>query len=254
MSMQHGNADEGLDRQTENRRRMVRSATSGLQMVFQPILDLVHGSIVGYEALARFPTDEPEAHFKQAHRVGVGIEVEMEAIVQSMSVRPLTTGYVSINVSPQTVITGTFLRFVAELDDPHRLVLELTEHTPVEDYAQLCAAIAQLREIGVRIAVDDAGSGISSFRHVIMISPDIIKLDRSLIADIDEVAARAALAEAIVQFAQRIGATLVAEGIEREGERVTCLACGIRYGQGFLLGRPVPLDALDVPNEQAIDS
>jgi len=102
--------------------------------------------------------------------------------------------------------------------------------------------VQRVRDAGLRIAVDDAGGGVSSFRHILMVAPEIIKLDRSLIADLDVHPGRQALADLLVQFAERTGAELVAEGIERPEELDACTRHGIRYGQGYLLGRPASVD------------
>ena len=126
------------------------------------------------------------------------------------------------------------------MTEPERLVVELTEHALVEDYERLRALLSRLRSLGVRIAVDDAGSGISSLRHIVTIAPEIVKLDRSLISRLDDDGPRRALGEAMVQFATKIGAVLIAEGIERAEERQACVELGIHFGQGYLLGRPCP--------------
>ncbi len=117
-------------------------------------------------------------------------------------------------------------------------MVELTEHAVIDDYAVVIAALDQLRQLGIRVAVDDAGSGFSSLRHVISIAPDIIKLDQALIASIDRDQRRRTLATSLATFAAEIGSELVAEGIEREEELRVCEEIGIRFGQGFLLGRP----------------
>ena len=220
------------------------AAQDALQIVFQPIKELDTGGVVGYEALSRFPTSTPDWWFQEAHRLGRGIELELAAVVKALDLRDPSWDYVSVNVSPVVVCSQPFLDFVLALPEPGRVVLELTEHSAVHDYDKLTAAVNRLRQEGVRVAVDDAGGGVSSFRHILMIAPEIIKLDRSLIAGLDEHPARQALAELLAQFAARMGADLIAEGIELEPERDACVKFGITLGQGFLLGRPEARDAL----------
>ena len=120
-------------------------------------------------------------------------------------------------------------------------MVEVTEHAPVADYDALADALRGVRKRGVRLAVDDAGSGFASLRHILRLSPDIIKLDRALTSDIDRDEAREALAAALIVFADRIGSTVVAEGIEREPELLTLRSLGVPYGQGYYLARPEPL-------------
>ena len=117
---------------------------------------------------------------------------------------------------------AAFLEFLTERVDPSRLVLELTEHAVVDDYDAIQSAVVLIRDLGARIAVDDAGSGISSMRHILKLAPEIIKLDRSLIATIDSDPARRALALSLAQFATGIGSHLVAEGVERTAEKIAC--------------------------------
>ena len=222
------------------RARAVTRAASGLRVVFQPIFHLDSGRTVGYEALSRFPTGAPDEWFSEAHAVGKGPELEMRAVSEAVALRRDDWSYLSVNVSPLSLGAPRFVEFLLDLPDPHRLVVELTEHTPIGDYDTLCAAVERLRDAGVRTAVDDAGGGVSSFRHILMIGPEFIKLDRSLIAGLDTHPGRQALADLLVQFADRTSAQLVAEGIERTEELDACLRHGIHYGQGYLLGRPAP--------------
>ena len=222
------------------RSRALDAARDALQVVFQPIRDLATGTTVGYEALSRFPEGSPDEWFGEAHELGRGVDLEMTALMRAVEDGRDCEGYMSVNVSPAAVAAPRFVDFVLDLRDPDRLVLELTEHVAVQDYDALCTNVERLRERGVRVAVDDAGGGISSFRHILMISPEIIKLDRSLIAGLDEHPGQQALAELMVQFAERTGAQLVAEGIERSEECDACAAHGIRFGQGYLFGAPAP--------------
>jgi len=157
--------------------------------------------------------------------------------------------YLSINVSPQTALdrrlTDT-LRSTAA-----RIVLELTEHAPVDQYDDLLAAIAELRDAGMRLAVDDAGSGYASLQHILRLNPDIIKLDIELIRGINTDPARQSLAAALLLFGDKIGATITAEGIETTDELHTLRRLRVPYGQGYQLGRPAHLPPSSSVVEQA---
>lgn len=211
---------------------------------FQPIYELTGGTIIGVEALARFPSEDgkgPEHWFNEAGTVGLGGELEFAALESALEAAGrLPSGlYVALNLSPETCLDPRlpgFLEKAALADD--RIVLELTENLAVDEYAPLTAALAPLRRRGLRIAVDDAGSGFASMRHILQLRPDIVKLDRTLIAGIDNDQARQALGRAMVEFASQIGATIVAEGIETREELAAVTRLGMNAGQGYFLGRP----------------
>jgi EAL domain-containing protein (putative c-di-GMP-specific phosphodiesterase class I) len=148
--------------------------------------------------------------------------------------------YLSLNVSPTTIMSPGL---AAELEDMplERLVLEMTEHARVDDYPALKAALADLRAEGLRLAVDDAGAGFASLRHVVLLHPDLIKLDTTLTSDVHQDEAQRALVVALVAFGSQIGASVVAEGIESEEQLTALRQAGVRFGQGFHLGRPEAL-------------
>ncbi|HET9738211.1 MAG TPA: EAL domain-containing protein [Solirubrobacteraceae bacterium] len=238
----------GLDRRhrAQAHERIARLADGrGLDIALQPIVALDSGGVVGAEALARF-TDEDgrrlptEETFVDAHALGLGIELELAVVELALSRHDRLPEdlYLACNVSPAVLTRPELAALFAAHDRP--LVVELTEHHPVEDYAELDTALASLRRDGARVAVDDVGSGFASFRHVTRVRPEILKLDRTLVCGIDEDPVRQSLASAIVAFARDVGATVVSEGIESEGE-LTCLVdLSVGCGQGFLLGRPEP--------------
>ncbi|MDQ0241423.1 sensor domain-containing phosphodiesterase [Arthrobacter bambusae] len=216
---------------------------------FQPIYELTNGKITGVEALARFPSVEgkgPDHWFNEAGTVGLGGELEFAALESALEAAGKLPAevYVALNLSPETCLDPRlpgFLEQAALSDD--RIVLELTEKLAVDEYAPLVAALAPLRRRGLRIAVDDAGSGFASMRHILRLRPDIIKLDRSLIAGIEDDQGQQALGAAMVEFAKQIGATIVAEGIETEAELSAVTQLGMHAGQGYFLGRPTILPA-----------
>lgn len=210
----------------------------------QPIVDLSSGALLGYEALSRFPAPEtcPAGWFADAHRVGKGTELELLAIELALAELPKLPprAYLSLNVSPCTILGGALAACLAAAP-LERLVLELTEHAPIEEYPAIAEALGGLRSSGLRLAIDDAGSGYASFRHILRLRPDMIKLDQSLIHGIDRDPGRRALAAALTGFARDTGSAVVAEGVETDAELEVLRGLGIRAGQGYLLGRPAPL-------------
>ncbi|MDT7570367.1 MAG: hypothetical protein QOE05_541 [Actinomycetota bacterium] len=223
-------------------------ARADLRIVFQPIIATDSGRLVGAEALSRFeafnpadPPDPPDAVFAQAAEVGLGVELELLAVrVALLAAEALPKDlYVSVNVSPAAVLSPDLTDALLASRVPlHRVVLEITEHVSVPDYAQLTTRIEQLRAFGVRLAVDDAGAGFASFRHILRLSPEYIKLDRTLIENIADDPARRALAAAVVLFAFEMGSAVVAEGVETLAELRMTQTLGIDAVQGYLLGRP----------------
>jgi EAL domain-containing protein (putative c-di-GMP-specific phosphodiesterase class I) len=215
-----------------------------ITMVFQPIVDLLTSRMVGVEALARFsapPQRRPDEWFAEAAAAGLGTDLELlavDAAVAHLNQLPDDT-YLSVNVSPRTALDPRLSE--ALLPRATRIVLELTEHAPVDQYDDLLAALVELRNAGMRVAVDDAGSGYASLQHILRLSPDIIKLDIELIRGINADPARQSLAAALVLFGDKIGATITAEGIETTDEVHTLRRLHVPFGQGYHLGRPGPL-------------
>jgi EAL domain-containing protein (putative c-di-GMP-specific phosphodiesterase class I)/FixJ family two-component response regulator len=218
-------------------------APGAMTMVFQPIIELSQVRTIGYEALARFcvePVRTPDRWFADAADVGLGDALEVAAVSKALESLPrMTPGdvFLAINVSPGTLLHRGLLDLMTE-NVASRVVLELTEHHQIEDYGPVLDALGALRERGVRIGVDDTGAGFSSLRHILALTPDIIKLDMSLVRDIDQDPARRALAASMAAFAADTGAQLIAEGVETAEELLALVALGVRYAQGYHLGRP----------------
>ncbi len=234
-----------LEQLREERGRLIRLtiAHRSLETHFQPIIDLKTGAAVGTEALSRFapePIRPPDIWFAEAADLGLGVELEQIALDSALEqLNHLPTGmYLSLNASVETIMSEQFRAMLADAP-AERIVLELTEHTPVTDYSAFAASVDQLRSRGVRLAVDDAGSGFSSFSHILNLRPDIIKLDIALTRGIDKDPARQALGRALLNFGlETFRTTIVAEGIETKGELETLRSLGCPSGQGFILGRP----------------
>ncbi len=225
----------------------VRAAIAGhgLAMAFQPIVDVGGGEVIGFEALTRFtatPARGPDVWFAEAAGVGLGVELEAAAVRLALADLPNLPreAYLAINVSPPTVVSRQLDDLLADVP-PHRIVLEVTEHTAIEAYEQLAAVLRSFRQRGLRVAVDDAGAGYASFRHILRLRPHIIKLDMALTRDIDQDPARRALASALITFADSTGSTIVAEGVETARELHTLRRLGVTAAQGYYLGRPAPL-------------
>jgi EAL domain-containing protein (putative c-di-GMP-specific phosphodiesterase class I) len=216
------------------------------RILLQPIHRLDDGVPVGAEALARFEDAEqrpPNLWFEDAARLGRGADLELAAIRNALATLPFIPAgkYLTVNVSPETAISGALeplLEPVAGRD----IVVEVTEHSQVDDYAALRAALKAIRRYA-RIAIDDVGAGYSGLRHIVSLEPDILKLDMSLTRNIDRDPARRALAIAMVSFAAQIGSVIVAEGIERPEERAVLRELGISHGQGWHFSRAMPVVA-----------
>jgi EAL domain-containing protein (putative c-di-GMP-specific phosphodiesterase class I)/FixJ family two-component response regulator len=233
---------EQLEARRDEIRRFVDG--QGVAMVFQPIVELQTRAVVGVEALARFrsfPLRPPDEWFAEAVAVELGIQLELTTIRQAIAALPrIPAGtYLSVNCSQRAACSEDLVSTLGPVAE--RLVIEITEHEQVHDYEQLAASLANLRAMGVRVAIDDAGAGYASLRHTLLLSPDIVKVDISLTRRIDVDRGRRALASALISFADEMDMTIVAEGIETAQELRTLLDLGVRFGQGYFLAEPGPL-------------
>lgn len=226
-------------------------ADRSITTVWQPIFSLVHGGVAGVEALSRFrhaPQRSPDQWFNEAFRVGRGVELELLAIETALEgAAHFPEGvYVSVNLAADSMADERVRSVLAASPVPcERLVVEVTEHASIDNYESVAAGLGQLREQGVRLAVDDAGAGFASFRHILRLSPDIIKLDRSITSGIAANPAQRALATAVVLFAMEMGSmTVTAEGVETAEDLETASTLGLDAAQGFYVGRPVPATEL----------
>jgi EAL domain-containing protein (putative c-di-GMP-specific phosphodiesterase class I) len=217
--------------------------SGGPRVIFQPIFRLRDQRIVGLEALSRFPdlTEGPQHWYANAATVGLATELERMAISRACAVlRVLPSDLtLTVNASPSTLTAGVqdLLPDMAA----GRLVVEITEHEHISDDRRLQLAVEVLRSRGVRIAIDDIGTGYAGLEQLLRLRPEIIKLDGVITRGIDSDAARRAIAAGLVEVAGETGGRVVAEGIETPRELATVMAAGIPYGQGFLLGHPMPI-------------
>jgi EAL domain-containing protein (putative c-di-GMP-specific phosphodiesterase class I) len=217
-------------------------------IAFQPIFEIHSGEMFAVEALARFdgkPYRPPDCWLADAYRSGLGVQLELELVSAALEQLPaLPAGTVlAVNTGPEALASPDVVSALASAA-PERVVVELTEHIAVEDYPALAEALADLREAGVRLAIDDAGAGYASLMHILRLAPDFIKLDRQLISGIDVDPVRRSLAASLMRFAAEAGATIIAEGVETASELGALDALGIHSAQGYHLARPVPLAEL----------
>lgn len=215
------------------------AAPSPLSAAYQPIVDLASEAVVGFEGLCRFPgsTERSPAYwFDVARRLGRGIPLELAALARVLAeVDGVPAAcFLAVNASPSTAMDERLHAALLAVRTP--VVLELTEHEPFPD--GLADALKPLRDGGIRLAIDDAGAGYASFKQILQLRPDIIKIDGSLTSGIDRDPAKRALVTAIVRLCAETGATTVAEAIERRDEQETLAELGVQWGQGYLFGRP----------------
>lgn len=216
-----------------------------LVLVFQPIVGLQEGVIVGYEALSRFtgpPGLTPDLWFAAADELGLGAELEALVIARCLQLRPDIPPdcFLTVNVSPHLITEPVITDLLLAAGDLRPIVLELTEHQQAADLRPLITLRDTLSARGVLLALDDAGAGYSGLQQMTRLRPNLIKLDRALVTDADTDEVKLALAELLGEFAGRIDAWLLAEGVETWAELEAFLRIGVPLAQGFLLGRPAP--------------
>jgi EAL domain-containing protein (putative c-di-GMP-specific phosphodiesterase class I) len=252
----------------------------GPVMVFQPIHELAGGQRVGFEALARFPSDlsdadlellhgpdwrlgsytseGPAVWFQMADQLGFGVDLEVAAIcaaIDRLDDVPLGN-YIAVNVGPEALVSGRLLDALGD-SDLSRVVVEITEHLAIDDYAAVRRAVTALQtrhsaNVCTKVpgmAADDVGAGSASLRHLLELA-DLLafaKLDIALTRGIDTDQVRQALAAGMVGMGTVAGFRVVAEGVEDEAQLVTLRSLGVYAGQGWHLGRPGPLPEGDHP-------
>ncbi|WP_040261047.1 sensor domain-containing phosphodiesterase [Pseudomonas massiliensis] len=239
--------DQHAKEERLRKHRIICAALAQAQpnVVYQPIVSLGDGTIAGWEALSRFssqPKRSPDLWFQEAAEAGLGLEMEVRAVekaLEGLGQLP-ASHYLTLNCSPALLLSGRLAKVISD-HDPARLVLELTEHCVVPDYDALSNALVPYRTAGVRLAIDDAGAGYASMRHILQLRPDIIKLDMALTQGIEHDAQRRAMASALIAFARETDTSVVAEGVETTADLLTLRRLGAHRVQGYLTGRPMPL-------------
>jgi EAL domain-containing protein (putative c-di-GMP-specific phosphodiesterase class I) len=215
-------------------------------MNYQPIIDTARGTVVGYEALARFsgpPHATPDRWFAVARAAGIGAELEARALRIALEARSALPPncFLSVNVGPDALLAAPVAAVFAEAGDLRGVVVEITEQTAVANYDDLVDAFAPVRAAGALLAVDDAGAGFASLKHITVLRPDFVKLDRDLVAGIDTDETKAAVVEALGMFTSRLDSWLVAEGVETAAELDRLLSLRVPLAQGYGLGLPRPV-------------
>lgn len=224
-----------------------------ISIYFQPIFSLKNNKVAGFESLARFfttPYKTPDVWFKEAKKVGLNEALEMLAIKNAVTniAKFNNSTYIAINCSPSHILSGALENTLQNIDCT-RLVLEITEHSPISDYEKMRTVLRPLRNKGLRLAIDDVGAGFSSFQHILELEADIIKLDISLTQNINTDDRKFLLAKALCGFAKAIDCTIVAEGIETEEELNSLRKLNVDSVQGYFIGRPTAInDALSLLN------
>jgi len=218
-----------------------------ISMVYQSVVDLRSGSItsssvIGYESFARFPYASPMDWFKVAGSTGVGADLELLALragVEGFTTRD-QDAFLALNLSNATLLSPRLTQALEGID-PGRVVLELSDTARIRSYEVTRRAVDSLRERGVRLAVDDVGAGEIDMWHILRLDPEIVKLDRHLVADQQNVRRNNALIRGLTTMANDLGIMVIAEAIETEAERLRLLELGVEFGQGYLFGKPEPL-------------
>jgi diguanylate cyclase (GGDEF)-like protein/PAS domain S-box-containing protein len=232
---------------------VLEDPASRIAHVFQPVVDLRTGLVAGFEALSRFQGSRrpPNAWFAQAHRCGLGIELEMAAAQAQLETRNRPPGTrLSINLSPSAMLSVEAEELFS--GDLSHVILEVTEDELVAEGGALEHRLAELRRHGARLAVDDIGAGYAGLKQVMRLQPDLLKLDRSLVAGVASDPAKGAMVDALVRYARRIGSEVCAEGVESLDDLQALADLDVTYGQGYVLARPAPPWARVDPDAVAV--
>lgn len=222
--------------------------TQALTTHFQPIIDTYRSSLIGYESLIRgpigHPLERPDKLFAEAEALSLRDSLEyycFNAAVRNFNSKRFT-GSLFININPNLLLQPDCLALLEQFPEKTAtsIVLELSEHYPIDDIQELKARMHRLRAVGYRFAIDDLGAGHSSFKLWAEVRPDYVKLDRYFISDIDNSPYKREFVQHIVTLAKSLHATVIAEGIETQNELRQLQKLGIYASQGFLIGRPSP--------------
>lgn len=237
-----------FDLDEQRRRELLRTDlmdlidAQGIDIAFQPIIDLHSEACLGVEALGRFPErfGAPEQTFSDAESVGLGLELERLTVRQAWKVLPRLRPqqFLAINLSPSALLEMAGRARERNNVPYDKLVIEITEQSIVRSYPELRESLAPLRAQGLRVAIDDAGAGYASLHHIVELRPEFIKVDRSLVQGLADDNARRVAVSAFVLLSLDLGGTVVAEGVETERDLAALRDLGVPAAQGFLLGRP----------------
>lgn len=236
------------------RERVARAVRErAIDTVFQPVVDLRSGNVVGYEALSRGPAgseiENPEVIFEIARDFDLVWELESLCIenIGPWLREVCSRGFLFFNLEShfiqQLQQRGTDV-FDAFLECHHNVVIEVTERSAIRDYRTFRRTLHDLKAMGFKIAIDDCGSGYATLEAVAELQPDYLKVGHSLFHDVAHDPIRRRLVDLIARCAETIGAKTIAEAIETEDQLRVCKEVGIDQGQGFLFAHPARWDAI----------
>jgi EAL domain-containing protein (putative c-di-GMP-specific phosphodiesterase class I) len=215
-------------------------AARSFSVLYQPVVDLSNGGLLAYEAVTR-PGHAAFADIQQLIRAAVaaGRVGELGRLIRGQALTGCAEHPIFVNVDPNELDQG----WLVKPDDPlfyhdQRVHLEITESAPLDYFEQCRGVLSEIRGKGVSLVIDDLGSGYSNLRYIADLSPELVKVDRSLVEGMKRGDARFRLLRSIASLCSEMGAEVVAEGIETVEQLLASREAGVRYGQGFLLGRP----------------
>jgi EAL domain-containing protein (putative c-di-GMP-specific phosphodiesterase class I) len=238
-------------RESRQNTNLLRPILEGqtVQAVYQPLVDVVDRRILGFEALTRVPDSPfrtPDLLFRAAEEAGALWTLERLCRRRALETHPVAGGgeLLFLNVERDSFRDPELIgpSFRDELErvslEPSQVVLELTEHTLIRDFAAFRARLRACRERGFRLAMDDVGTGYCGLQAIAEIQPDYLKIDMMLIRDLHSHPIKRELVATIRRFAESTNTTLIAEGVETREELESLAALGVRHVQGYLFARP----------------
>jgi EAL domain-containing protein (putative c-di-GMP-specific phosphodiesterase class I) len=238
-------------------------------IAYQPIVELKSGELIEYECLFRpqMPGLQTSISTIVQAAIDTGRTIELDSFIvrvileraAALQAERRTAGlpplHLAINFTPASLLdpqfeAPTFAKMVKDANlNPKQITLECTEQQAVSDIGPLVKQVKALRRLGFGFAIDDAGAGYASFTLIAALRPSVIKIDREIASGIARDDAKQALVEAFVSFGGRIGALLLAEGIERRADLAVLTELGVDLGQGYLIGKPKLVPELPRPME-----
>lgn len=218
---------------------------------YQPIVRISNRSVIGYEALSRFPTlgQPPDVVFLEATRQKKVVDLDAACIAVALSGfdQLPEPAYLSLNVTPAMLKSPRLIALISHHIDRERIVLEITEHAHMGpmDFLHFYGPLRNYRQRLVQLAMNDTGAGYAGLNNLVQLNPDIIKIDRGLIKGIDRSASQRSMVDLILGLARDQRSVVVAEGVETTDEQAWLAEIGIRFAQGYLFGRPEPLPLIE---------
>lgn len=222
-------------------REPIREVIELLQMrvVFQPIVEVETGEVFAYEALVR-----PTSHFKDPPSLFEAAVVsrccgELGRIIRNMAIHACASQRLFLNIHPNELNEGWLVRpDDAIFQHPGSVYLEITESVPLSHFRLCRSILGEVRGKGINLVVDDLGAGFSNLKYIADLAPEVVKLDRELIAGLTRNSRLQKLVRSIVRMCSDMGAQVVAEGIETHEELDAVQHAGVHFGQGYYLARP----------------